>query len=44
LTTAAGALAAGYAIGWLTDRFPPPFSTLQMNLVTSYLDVIDLEP
>src|SRR4051794_6911384 len=44
LTTAAGALAAGYAIGWLTDRFSPPFSTLQMNLVAPYLDVTDLDP
>ncbi len=25
LTTMAGALAAGYVIGWLTGRFDPPF-------------------
>jgi len=33
LTTAAGALAAGYLIGWLTARFEPPFSTLEANLL-----------
>ena len=32
LTTAAGALAAGYAIGWLTGRFEPPFEVLQADL------------
>lgn len=42
LTTATGALAAGYAIGWVTGRFKPPFSRLQMNLVAPYLDVTDL--
>jgi hypothetical protein len=41
LTTAAGALAAGYAIGWLTGRFDPPFSRLQMNLTAPFLDVTD---
>ena len=41
LTTATGALAAGYAIGWLTGRFEPPFSRLQLNLVAPYLDVTD---
>jgi len=41
LTTATGALAAGYAIGWLTGRFDPPFSRLQMNLMAPYLDVTD---
>jgi ThiF family len=39
LTTAAGAMAAGYVIGWLTGRFDPPFSRLQMNLVAPLLDV-----
>lgn len=39
LTTTAGAMAAGYAIGWLTHRFSPPFSRLQMNLTAQYLDV-----
>jgi hypothetical protein len=43
LTTVAGALAAGYAIGWLTGRFDPPFERLQMNLVAPYLDVTDQE-
>lgn len=41
LTTAAGALAAGYAIGWVTGRFDPPFGRLQMNLSAPYLDVTD---
>jgi hypothetical protein len=43
LTTAAGALAAGYAIGWLTGRFDPPFSRLQMNLVAPFLDVTNVD-
>ena len=41
LTTTAGALVAGYAIGWLTGRFKPPFSRLQMNLAAPFLDVTD---
>ena len=41
LTTVAGALAAGYVIGWITGRFDPPFERLQMNLVAPYLDVTD---
>lgn len=43
LTTAAGAMAAGYAIGWLTGRFTPPFARLQMNWSAPYLDVTDSE-
>lgn len=43
LTTMAGAMAAGYAIGWVTHRFMPPFSRLQMNLVAQYLDVTNDE-
>src|SRR5262249_20181518 len=43
LTTVAGSLAAGYAIGWLTGRFAPPFQRLQINLVAPYLDVTDNE-
>ena len=43
LTTVAGALAAGYAIGWLTNRFTTPFERLQMNLVAPFLDVTDNE-
>jgi len=43
LTTMAGALAAGYVIGWLAGRFDPPFERLQMNLVASYFDVTDNE-
>ena len=44
LTTTAGALAAGYAIGWLTGRFDPPFSRLQANLVAPFWDVTDFHP
>ena len=43
LTTSAGALAAGYIIGWLTGRFAPPFTRLQMNLVAPFLDVTDAD-
>ena len=42
LTTAVGAMVAGYAIGWLTNRFDAPFERLQMNFVAKYLDVTDL--
>lgn len=42
LTGAAGALAAAYAIGWMTGRFVPPFSRTQMNLVAEYFDVQDI--
>jgi len=41
LTTMAGSMAAAYAIGWLTGRFEPPFSRLQMNLLSKDLDVTD---
>lgn len=41
LTTQAGAMAAGYAIGWLAGRFDPPFSRLQMNLVQPLLDTAE---
>lgn len=41
LTTTAGAMAAGYAIGWITQRFDPPFERLQMNLSAPYLDTSD---
>lgn len=43
LTTTAGAMVAGYAIGWLTGRFDPPFERLQLNLTGKLLDVTDLE-
>jgi molybdopterin/thiamine biosynthesis adenylyltransferase len=43
ITTVAGALAAGYAIGWITGRFEPPFSRLQMNLSAPFLDVTDVD-
>jgi molybdopterin/thiamine biosynthesis adenylyltransferase len=42
LTTIAGAMAAGYAIGWLAGRFDPPFERLQMNLGQPFLDVTAL--
>lgn len=41
LTTAVGAMAAGYTIGWLSKRFDAPFERLQMNFVAKYLDVTD---
>ncbi len=41
LTTAVGAMIAGYAIGWLTKRFDAPFERLQMNFVAKFLDVTD---
>jgi len=41
LTTIAGAMVAGYAIGWLTGRFDPPFERLQLNLAGMLLDVTD---
>jgi molybdopterin/thiamine biosynthesis adenylyltransferase len=41
LTTIAGAMVAGYAIGWLTGRFDPPFERLQLNLASKFLDVTD---
>ncbi len=41
LTSAVGAMVAGYAIGWLTKRFDAPFERMQMNLVAKYLDVTD---
>jgi hypothetical protein len=41
LTTAVGALAAGYAIGWITGRFPPPFARLQANFGAPLWDVTD---
>lgn len=43
ITTTAGALAAGYAIGWISGRFEPPFTRLQMNLVAPFLDVTDAD-
>ena len=41
MTTAVGALVAGYVIGWITKTFDPPFERLQMNLVAPFLDVTD---
>jgi tRNA A37 threonylcarbamoyladenosine dehydratase len=42
LTTAVGAMIAGYAIGWITGRFDAPFERMQMNFVAKFLDVTDL--
>jgi hypothetical protein len=42
-TTLAGAMTAGYAIGWVTGRFDPPFTRLQMNLVAPQLEVLDVD-
>jgi len=44
LTTTAGALIAGYAIGSLTERFRTPFSRLQANLTAPFWDVTDFHP
>ena len=44
LTTAAGSLAAGYAIGWITGRFEPRFTTLEASLLVPSLAVIREEP
>lgn len=41
LTTTAGGMMAGYAIGWITGRFSPPFSRLQINLSAPWLGVTD---
>jgi hypothetical protein len=41
LTTIAGSMAAGYVIGWITGRFDPPFSRLQMNIGAPFFDVTD---
>lgn len=43
LTGAAGALAAGFAIGWITGRFEPPFERLQMNLIAKFFDVQEVQ-
>jgi hypothetical protein len=43
LTTIAGAMVAGYAIGWLTGGFEPPFDRVQLNLAGKLLDVTDPE-
>ena len=42
LTSSVGAMLAGYAIGWITGRFEPPFERLQLNLVAPFLDVTNL--
>lgn len=41
MTTAMGALSAGYVIGWLTGRFEAPFERLQINLLADHWDVTD---
>src|SRR3546814_1433102 len=41
ITTTAGTLAAGFAIGWLTGRFDPKFQRLQLDLVSRNLGAVD---
>jgi molybdopterin/thiamine biosynthesis adenylyltransferase len=41
LTTMAGSMVAGYAIGWITGRFDAPFVRLQANLSAPLLDTTD---
>ena len=41
LTSSVGAMIAGYAIGWLTKRYDPPFERMQMNFVAPFLDITD---
>lgn len=41
LTTIAGGMVAGYAIGLVTGRFAPPFSRLQMDLCAPWFNVTD---
>jgi molybdopterin/thiamine biosynthesis adenylyltransferase len=41
ITTTAGTLAAGFAIGWLTGRFAPQFERLQLDLVSPWLGAVD---
>jgi hypothetical protein len=43
LTTSAGALAAGYVIGWLTGRFETPFSTMEASLLVPSIAVVRSE-
>jgi molybdopterin/thiamine biosynthesis adenylyltransferase/proteasome lid subunit RPN8/RPN11 len=42
LTTVAGAMATGYIIGMLTQRFDLPFDRAQMNLSARFLDVTEV--
>ena len=42
LTTTAGAMAAGYAIGWISGRVSPPLVRLQLNMSAPVLDVTDV--
>src|SRR3546814_14827587 len=41
ITTTAGTLAAGFAIGWLTGRFDPKFQRLQLDLVSRNPGAVD---
>lgn len=41
LTAATGAMAAGYVIGAITQRFQAPFRRLEMNWVAELLQVVD---
>jgi hypothetical protein len=44
LTSTAASIAAGYAIGLITERFKPPFQRVQFNLVQSDLGAVDHFP
>lgn len=41
ITTTAGTLAAGFAIGWLTGRFSAAFERLQLDLVSDCLGAVE---
>jgi hypothetical protein len=42
LTTATGAMAAGYVLGWLSQRFDVPFERLEMNWLAPRFQVTDV--
>jgi molybdopterin/thiamine biosynthesis adenylyltransferase len=44
LTSVVGALAAGYAIGWITGAFVPPFERMQLDLCAPLLGTVECEP
>lgn len=43
LTTVAGSLAAGYAMGWVTGRFDMPFARLQMDMMASHMGTVEID-
>lgn len=42
LTSAAGAMAAGYAIGWMTDAFSMPYDAFQLDIGQPHLGVVPI--